>query len=503
MSTQLLIVPLPRSRNKCNYTDQDINEAFGGSSPNVVALSKNVKAETPDEGSFREYIPMLGALMGAKVRTAYTSPFSSSETFQSEEGETEVINTLWNYIGICQKKILEYDSSNTDQLREIKVIMEDILACTDNLGAISKETSHPFFNSTLVDYMRSYNKYMVAIWQVAIIKATKNNKLFIARQALQAVECIKDAERYSRSLPDSSRTYLEPIAAATLAFYQSYVFFMYGNYNMNNSKIGLGVQCFRAGSRYINKDVRVDFSPTLANAITFMKRAITTSKEQAEDENRKVYYEVVKDGDPELPKPLPLQILVPTKSLLISMFFEQDDPFGGDPFEDDPFSDMPTGKPGDPSNGPPPSGPSGGIPTGVPPPSQDSTFDDPWASTHVPPPVNTPQAPAGGNPYSAPTLNQGPTIDPFPVWDIVNSLKQQCNDRLKRLQGKQNIANEVNVLLNQLKQAEQSDQAIKTMIDQFKAGTSNMNQKQIETNVQHAMTFYSNVDAKISKLEMM
>jgi len=81
-------------------------------------------------------------------------------------------------------------------------------------------------------------------------------------------------------------------------------------------------------------------------------------------------------------------------------------------------------------------------------------------------------------------------------------MKRQCADRLQRLTSKPNVANEANILLRQLQQAAQSDQAIQAMIDQFKAGTSNLNQKQIEANVQQAMTFYSNVDAKISKLEM-
>lgn len=547
MSTQLLIVPYPLTRNKCMQTDNDINNAFGGSSPNVVALSKNVKAAKPDEGSFREYIPMLGALIGAKVKTSYTSPFSSRETFESDEGATEVINTLWNYIGLCQQRILEYDSSNTDQLREIKVVIEDILACTDDLGAVVRETSHPFFNETLVDYMRAYNRYTVAIWQVAIIQASNKSKLFVARQALQAVECIKDAERFGRSLPDSSRTYLSPIAQATLAFYQAFAFFTLGNYNMNSSNIAMGIQCYRAGVRYINKDSRVDFAPTLANAITFMKRAITTTKDQAEEENRKVYNVYVKDGEPELPKVLPLQILKPTSSLLINMFFgEEDDPFAGDPFadmpgssgkpsggnptggiptakpNDDPFAGMPTGKPA-PAN----DDPFAGMPTGKPTPGDDDPWatnkpttriddpwatnkpttgpttriDDPWASSQVPPPANG-GSPGYGNPYGAPPASQGPTIDPFPVWDIVNSMKQQCSERLQRLASKPNVANEANMLLRQLQQANQSDQAIQAMINQFKAGTSNLNQKQIEANVQQAMTFYSNVDAKISKLEM-
>ena len=486
MSTQLLIVPFPTTKNKSKATDDAINNAFGGSAPNVVQLSKKVKSVNPDKTSFQQYIPQLGVLMNAKVPTAYTSPFTISETFESEDGATEVLNTLWNYLSLLQQQMVEIDSSNQDHLREFKPLIEDAIACVDNMTAVCKEYSHPFFNSTICQYAHAYNNYCIAVWQVAIIQTSNKGQNFVARQALQAVEAIKEAEIHARQLPDAIRSYFLPIASSTLAFYQSFVFYQLGNFYMNSHKAGLGCQCYRSGVKYINKaDARIDFAPTLANAITFMKRAVTTSKGQAEEENKKTYYEVIHEGDPDLPKPLPLQAMNPTKSLHISLFFAETQAL----LDDDPFAGIPTGVPT-------PGAPSGGIPqdpqnpqvqpTEPPQPFiQPPVLDDPWASNTVPEPPKP----------------QQPATDPFPVWDIVMTMKKQCNERAQKLLQNPSAAQEANMLIQQMAQAASSDQAIQAMIDQFKAGGSNLNQQQIEGNVQQAMQYYSNVEAKLTKLE--
>ena len=490
MSTQLLIVPFPPTKNKSKATDSAINNAFGGSAPNLVQLSQKVKSANPDKQAFQQYIPQLGALMNAKVPTSYTSPFTISETFDSDDGATEILNTLWNYLSFLQNQMVAIDSSNQDYLREFKPLIEDAIACVDNMREICKEYSHPFFTSLVCEYAHAYNNYCIAIWQIAIIQTSNKGQNFVARQALTAVDAIKEAERCARQFPDSIRSYFLPIATSTLAFYQAFVYYQLGSYYMNNHKAGLGCQCYASGVRYINRaDARIDFAPILANSITFMKRAVTTSKSLAEDENRKTYLEVVHDGDPDLPKPLPLQKMNANKALHISLFFAETQAL----LDDDPFADIPSGPPGS-------GGPSGGIPQQPAQPTQPQqpfiqppVLDDPWASNTVPqapqPQVPQPQAP------------QAPEIDPFPVWDIVLTMKKQCTERAQKLLQNPRAAQEANTLLQQMTQAASSDQAIQAMIDQFKAGSPNLNQQQIEGNVQQAMQYYSSVEAKLTKLE--
>ena len=507
MTTQLLIVPFTATKNKCPQTEAAINQAFGGSAQNVAQLSKNVKSANPDSSSFRQYIPMLGALMDAKVPTSYTSPFSRSEVFESQDGAVEIINTLWNYLCLLQNDMLQIDSSNQDSLREFKQLAEDASACIENLSAICREYSHPFFTSSLMDYARSYNKYCIAIWQVAIVQSAKKNQNLVARQALQAVEMMRLAEQSARQLPESVRTYVMPIARSTLAYYRSFVFFQLGNYNMNCDKAGLGCQCYRAGVRYINQsDAKIDFAPLLANAITFMKRAVTTSSKMAEERNRDVYNsEVIHDGDPELPKALPLQQISPTKELLISLFFADTQAV----LDDDPFADIPSGPPvpGGSNGGfvPPPgsNGSNGGMTSPEPGfnPQSDVPIAPPPGSSGFVPQSNMIQPPVLDDPWSQSQVPGPAQAEPFPVWDIVLSMKEKCKERAQQLLNKQTVAQDASILLQQMSQANQNDMAIQTLINNYKSGVQTVDQKIIEQRVQEGLQFYSNVDARLTKLE--
>lgn len=483
MNSQFLIIPIPPTKNKCATTIQAINTAFGGNAPEIVSLAERVKQPQPDEEAFRNYLPMLGALVNANVPTCYTSPFKTSETFESNEGSVEVINTLWNFLSYLHHKLLTIDCGNEDHLREFRPIMADCHAIADNLYKAVTIVSHPFFTPQVVDYLKAYHKYIITIWQIAILQVSGKNKQLIARQALTAVKEINAADQIARSLNEPMRSYFQPISTATLAFYQGFAYFNNGGFYMNKKEIKEGIQSFRTACRFVTRsDYKLEFAPTLANALTSMKRACLTSKEAAEDQNREIYMVRVPDGDPEL-KPLPAQVIEPNTALYINQFFADELAM----MEDDPWGDNPNPpKPTDTSGGsnPPPDLPNDGI------------VDDPWNSNPygAPPPsvVNDP----------SPWNSQPPAEEePFPVWEIVMNLKQQVNDKARKLLNNPQWRAEAEKVMQQLGLGAKADDTIQNKIREYKIGNPSMTKDNIERDVQQAMQFYSNMEAKLNRFK--
>ena len=549
MSTQLLLVPFNYTKNKCRDSIDGINNAFAGAAPNIPELAKKIHSDSPDTQDFIDFIPLLGPCLDAAIRSNYTSPFSQSETYPTEDGSAIVLNACWNFMVHCQNKIVGFDSSNTDELHEIREYITNILACTENMIEIAKNHNNPFFTTSVLDFVRLYNKYIIAIWQVAIVTSGNLTQDKLARQGLQALNIIKDAEKAIRNLPDSARTYFQPIVACTVAYYGGYVYFQWGNFNMNKTEYGKGIAAYRQGVTLSSRpDARIDFCPVLNNSVAVMKRALDTSKKAAEDENRRCYNVLVPSGPPELPKPLPLAKVEPKKQVLIAMLFQSmegldddpwaarsdsgaistgsmyDNPTPGDaapsagpppgyggidakPQQPSPYMQggLPPGNPYDakPAGGPPPGNPygakpAGGLPPGNPyeaKPAGGLPPGNPYAQNA--PPAGLPP----GNPYERMGQPQAKAPEPFPVWEIVLQMKPSVRARAEALLSSPRVGGEAQRILQQLEVAGRSDAGIQGLVDQYKRSPAGMNAQQIEASVQQAMEFYSNVDARLDKLE--
>ncbi|EAY20079.1 hypothetical protein TVAG_365870 [Trichomonas vaginalis G3] len=482
------MIPFPPTKNKSHETDAGINAAFGGSAPNVVELSHRVKSDVPDETAFQEYLPMLGVIANARVSTCYTSPFKTSDTFPSDEGMVEVINTLWNYLSYIHQKILSIDASSTDQLKEVKNYIQDAMAICDNLYKATSQCDHPFMTPQVSEYAKQYNKYIIAVWQVAIMQVSGKNKNFIARQALTAVNEIRECDNIARVMAEPMRSYFMPIATTTLAYYQGYAYFMKGSYHLNNKEFGIGIQCYRTACRYVNRqDAKIDFAPTIANALTSLKRACLTSKDAAEQQNRDIYLEKVPDGDPEGFKPLPLMQLTSNNELYIKHFFEEEMAM----LEDDPWADpgasIPSGTPTSSQGG---EQPPGDLP-------DDSISDDPWNSGG--PKVVRDTNPWNSQPSQPPSYDI-PQEDPFPVWEIAMQLKVKVTDMCRQLLNNPKWRAEAEKTLQMLGQGAAADNQIQNTINSFKRGDPNITHDYVEGYVQKAMQFYSNVEAKLKRM---
>lgn len=323
MNTQFLIVPFPQTKNKYPHTCEEVNQAFGGSASNVVDICKRSKFPYYNEDAFDQYIPQLAVLMKAKVHTQYTNPFKSAYFHDSYDGAVEVANTLWNYFGYLHNKILEIDTSSVDYLREFRAIMEECITVTEDFAEVMKKLSHPFFNARLADFARAYHKYMIAIWQVSIVQVSGKSQTLVARQAMTAVERLRECEAIASGLPVISRSFFHPIMQSMLAYYNGFVFFQFGNFYANQKEYALTIQAYRTACKFFTQNIKVEFCPTVSNAVTSMKRACMSAKELSEEQNKQIYMVRVPPEDIPFPKSLPLQTIEPNKNLYIDPLFEE------------------------------------------------------------------------------------------------------------------------------------------------------------------------------------
>lgn len=438
MNSQFLMVPFPPTKNKDSRTDNALNSVFGGNAQNVVSIAKRTRFPTYDEQAFKQYIPMLNTLLHAKVPTSYTNPFKSAYYYDSNDGKVEVVNTLWNYLATLHQRIQLIDSSCVDYLREFNPIMADCEAITENLAMLLSDMSHPFFNMLIVEYTKAYHKYLISLWQVAILQVSGKNPNYLGRQALTAIEQLKECVRVADQMPDVSRSYFYPISTLSLAYYQAYAYLQFGNFQKSNQEYALAIQAYRTGFNFINrKVVKVDFCQFLSNAVTTMKKAIETTKDFSERENREVYMVRIPEGDYNAPKPFPLQNIKMNEKLLISQLFKE----VNEMIRNDPFKDM--------------------------------------------------QAPE--------EKEEEKEIDPFSDWEVVSKLKSDANDKANHIQPIPEIKFEIDSIKQQLSIGANSDNLISSMINEFRKGNPSIIRETVQNYIRMAKDFYTSINARLDK----
>jgi len=403
MKTQLIFVPFPKAKCKPTESDESLNSVLGGQAVQAISLSKITKSEGFDIQAFRDYITILSAVQESTFKSKWMNPFKSTEVYETKTVYQEMLFTVWNFLAGIHQQIILLNSNDEQDLKEMKNLLEDHASCVDNFVELTNRDQTPFLSNTLGLLIKLYHQFLISIWQIAIITNANKSQKFVGQMALSSVEQLKEAEKYVRSLDETSRSFFNPVIVSLLTYYTGFMTYNIGASYLNTRDFKNGISCLRYGNRLTSrKDARIDFNPILTTSLQSIKTLVQSTLEAAEAENKQSYHVFVNDADPVLPKSLPIQKITPNQRSVIQSLFAQSMAL----LEDDPWAENPSTKP--------PSGGSKGAP-----PSGLEDFDIPSGNPYSPPPPSNMNSysppPPSGNPYSPPPpSNMNPYSPPPP-----------------------------------------------------------------------------------------
>ncbi|OHT06811.1 hypothetical protein TRFO_25120 [Tritrichomonas foetus] len=490
MKTALLFVAFPPA--KSDSSDPSVFQTlFHSESSNALVLSNSTKKINPDLSSFPTYIDTLNRHRGTgQLPATWYNPFKTQIKVKSNSIESEMLSTIWNFMSALHLQLLEIDTSDNDQLKQVKPILTDIFACQKNFADISCTVDHPIFTPQLAAFVDAYGQYIADYWQLSIVLANKEN---LAPKPTQ--RCILDIKRCmeaARKLEETSRTYFSPVCQSIENYLCAYLQFLLGNNALKEMKFGIGIAHFSEGTKYSQRrSENITFAPQLSTANKFIRNALNSIMKTTIDQNKTSYFDSIPSSPPEAPPPQSSCRIDPNPQLLLSAPSPSPSPSPAAFGTAAPMS--------------PPQIPQ--VPTYQPPPPQ-QTYQQPYQQDYQQPyqqpfvPPSQPQNLPNQSQYAAPFSPPQQADTGFPEWDALILLKSKLVPRIQGILSNPRGPNDQRVcgeLFNQMNTAAQSDSIIQNTIDQFKAGVGDRDT--VQGLIKQASNFYTQVEERLNKLE--
>ncbi|KAH0786753.1 hypothetical protein GPJ56_009282 [Histomonas meleagridis] len=310
--SSILFVPLPPAR-PYSY---DINSLSSIAGPRACELSKEIR-NNPNENNYQEYIQILYTKLGTRFQSAWSNPFNANDVIQSTTIETEILNTIWNFLSLIHRRILSLDIDKHDDLRSIRYLISDSHSCVSNFISIVTKIQHPIFNESFVKFLQSYHCYLDSIWKYSIVLFSKETKLY-AKTCHLCLKEMHDCFTLTQFLHPVARPFLSSVCKSLEIILQSKIRYDAGNEFVKNHEIGKAISSFQTGIYSLSQPRTPGPSLSMIDtAISIIKNTLEMALAQARAENKRIYNQSVPREPPLLPNPCQHTQIEPNVQLLL------------------------------------------------------------------------------------------------------------------------------------------------------------------------------------------
>ncbi|OHS98915.1 hypothetical protein TRFO_34749 [Tritrichomonas foetus] len=444
MKTSMLLVEIPSI--KISYINQQsaITLLFRGDAPRILSYQNQIYANPTNLNAYRHYISAINSKRGMNLKTKFFNPFNAKESFESDKVDIEIMNTIWNFASDLTKYMLSLDSSDLEALKSMKIVLSDLLSCSDALKEITSQcNNHPFLTNKMVDFFSQYIKYICNFWQLNCIILQKES--LTPKISMRCIDEIKVCLEIAKSLDNDAKAYYIPVCEYLLAYLNLYVRYIIGKNHEAKLEVGEALAFYYAGYEYSKKTLQeIVSAPQLSLAFKIVLNNIKTAIKTLKKANRASYFQSIPET-PELPPPSAPANVQPGEPLL----------------------------------------------------SAQSTNPN---QSNVPN-IQIPQSPIQQAPQLSPNFQpnaQQNVQQGFVEWDQLNVLKGQLNARVDALMSKYpEICQEIK---KQFQVANQNDGIIQNAINQCLSNPSSPREP-IQNMIKQASTYYYSMQARIEQME--
>ena len=475
MQQSIIIAPLPRINIQYVDSKMTFSKLFGKDAHKVLSYQAQTIGEEPNLNAFRYYINEINALSSLntqtygqshhQLQTKFTNPFNGNSQLSSISVDVELLNSIWNFASGLSNYLLGLDPTSYDSLKNMRVVITDLLSCAQAFTQLCDVAQHPFLTSEFGSFFQEYINYVVDYWQLCYVITQKES--LVPKPAMRCIEDISKANTFARKLHKDLRHYFTPVCELILRYLNLLVRYYLGKNADANLEIGLSYSYFMNGYELSKKPIKsVGSAPHLSLACKIIQNNLITGVNTSKKKNKSIYMQNIPEM-PELPEPSKAYTIPAGESLLKSS-------------NNCPHEHISHSAHGQPSSAPthPPTGPPVFTPND--------------------PPVFTPKE-ISIPPQFNPEQNSSPSSQShFPNWDRICHLKKVLGPRIENIAKRSpHDAEFAKVLQEQMKVANESDKVIENAVNSYVGGPK----EQIEEMIAQASTFYNAVHQRVSQIE--
>ena len=325
MST-FLVSTFPASKSNPSNTQQ--LASILGNDPNSISLSTKVKSGGANEDLYFNYLQVIKDKGDLAVATEYTNPFTKKRLIKNETVFGEIAFTVYNFICLLINKTSSMTVSTQDDLQQIKPIICDLNSLSEDISFCSKNLKkHALFTEGFSSFIENFINFMNAqlLYQMAVLK---KNEASILKSGGTVLGQLSNCKRALSNLEPDVQQYFNPQIHALNQYFNANLYYIAALGQKKALSYGKAISSLRAASRILKTPAsgsrrklisksQEDILPVLKTEKDNLEHIIDSMIKTEEDDNRRIYSQVIPDDPPDLPNAFRLNLFDPTTELLL------------------------------------------------------------------------------------------------------------------------------------------------------------------------------------------